>query len=124
MREHHRVEIELFQICGWSLADHRPRIWSDLVCMVHAAGIGGGISTSVRDTDLEVGVVLENSIEDQAADGDRLFEGIADNVVEMVVGRPMTAGVAEWMDEDEGAELLRGSKNRTKPLLREIRTGD
>jgi hypothetical protein len=54
--------------------------------VIYAAGICTEISAAVHGKQLQIGVTLEHTVEDEIVERQGRLEGIADHVVEIVAG--------------------------------------
>jgi hypothetical protein len=72
----------------------------------------------------ERGVTLQHAPEDEMADRDGRFEGIADDIVEVMVSQPLALGKAEWVQEKQDSQVLGCGKERAIGVIGKIDPAD
>src|SRR5207237_7562168 len=92
--------------------------------LIRAGGVGGQIPAGMSRADLEPGIVIERSFENQMRQSDRRFERVADNVVQPAVPFEPPGGVefcgALRVDETQRAELFGFGPERMIFLIRQF----
>ena len=93
----HRVVIELPQVFGRLLLERlgAPR-GEGQATLIGAGGIGREISAGMSSADLQSGVAIERSLENQVRQCDGRFERIADHVVQHTVPFEPAGRSARW----------------------------
>src|SRR6266849_8357756 len=93
-----------------------------LVGMIHTPGIVGQIPPAMPHYDFEVGVALKYPAENKARYEHCLFQGLADNVVEIIVFHSRGVGKAHRMNKDQHIQLLHLSPKRFKAVIVQVRS--
>src|SRR5262249_13205407 len=117
VREHDRVEIELLQIVTRRALNHLAAVGSCAMDMVVAAAIGRRITAAMRETYLQLRIVLEHAAEDHMTDSHGGIERIADDVDEIMLSETLAMGEAGGMHENENVELLRLGEERPEARI-------
>src|SRR5690348_14519003 len=124
VREDNRVEIEPLQIRRRHPIYLLAAVGARRCRMVDAAGISRQIAAAMGDDELQIGVVVKHTAEDQMMDGDGRIEWVANDIDEVMVGKPPRLGKAGRVHEDEKSEFLDAGEHLAESLGREILAGD
>src|SRR5665213_572858 len=121
-REHHGVEMKLFQILRWLLFQRDIRIAvlrRHKAGVVVASGIGTEIAAAMGRNNLEARETIQRSLENQVLQGDGGVERISDRVRQPAVTLEALRQLrrALRMDEENRAKLFGLRPHRMKFLI-------
>src|SRR5262245_52907570 len=85
-REHHAVDVDALQIVRWGMRQVGMAVGPRSPGMIDAARISTEVTATMSSQDLQPGMALEHSVEDQIVQRQRGIERIADHVVEIEAG--------------------------------------
>ncbi len=95
-------------------ASPRARLGPHVVPVIRAATVARQIAAAVRGHDLQAGMPIEHTAENQMGQRDRGFERLADDVAQVIGIQALAERRSEGMDEDDGAQLLGRRPERRK----------
>ena len=119
--KNHRVVEELLHVmAGRMIGDPRPGLWPDLPGVVGSGAVEGETPTSVKQNQLESGMLLEESTEDHAGRRHQRLQRIPHTIDQEVVRKSLALGVTTGVENHGDCFGLHRGPERVETGLVEI----